>query len=671
MPGAAGPQRSGPEPPTPDRPRVPARERRHGRLVSGMLLAALQQAEKAYGDQVVLEDGNLELRDGERVALIGRNGAGKTTVLRLLMGLEAPDKGAVYRADGVTASLLCQDPTVDEGATVTSVADAAFADLDRMEAGLSELEIAGLQDPERYARWERLHATFERRGGYARRARRDAVLHALGFRGREAQPVAQLSGGERTRLGLARALMAQPDLLLLDEPTNHLDIDMRSWLEGYLGRYPGAALVVSHDRAFLDAACGATAEIAGGTLSVGDGTPTAFRAARAEARRIQAATFRNQERERERLASAASRMKQWAGQNEKLHRRAKAMERRALRYEGAMVDAPDRAARSTRFRFDCEPSGEIVLSARHLGKRFERTLFEDVHVELRQGDRVALVGPNGAGKTTFLRLLLGESGSDDPAAEVRTGARVRLGYYDQDLHGVDPDATLMEEMIRLVGDVEAHNLLGRFLFPFDAQYKRVRDLSGGERARLALLKLTLGRYNLLILDEPTNHLDVEMIEALEAALRAYEGTLLLVSHDRRFLEALVSSVWEVRDGRFEAFEGDWSFYQRKRRERLQAADEQESERRSEEARLERDRPLPDRAGSGPSRWRLERMREELEGKVASLERELGALAERLAAPEAEPPEELIALGERHAAVERELIDAMAQWENVTERLGAA
>ncbi len=629
-----------------------------------MLLASLQKVEKVYGDQIVLEDATLELVDGSRTALIGRNGAGKTTVLRLLMGVEAPDAGSVYRADDVTLALLEQDPRFEEDASVLAVAEGAFAELERLEARLQELELAGLDDPARYARWEPLHAAFERRGGYARRARRDAVFDALGFKGRADQPVRQLSGGERTRLGLARLLMAQPDVLLLDEPTNHLDIDMRAWLEGYLGRYPGAALLVSHDRAFLDGACDRTAEVGLGRLQVGAGAPTEFRLARAEERRIQEATRANQAKELDRLEAAADQMKRWAGQSEKLHRRAKAMERRAERYAGAMVQAPDPEQRSTRFRFDSEPSGEIVLTAQHLTMRYERPLFEDVSLELRQGQRVALVGPNGAGKTTLLRLLLGERASSDPRAEVRTGARVRLGYFDQDLRGVDPDATLIEEMIRLVGDVEAHNLLGRFLFPFDAQYKRVRELSGGERARLALLKLTLGRYNLLVLDEPTNHLDLEMIEALEGALRAYRGTLLLVSHDRRFLESLADLVWEVRDGRFEAFEGDWAFYQRKRRERSAV----------ETARSARD-PADDAAPraerEGPSRWQLERTRERLERDIEELEADLQGLAERLARPAVEPPLELVTLGERHAQVERTLLERIAHWEDVSERLADA
>jgi ATP-binding cassette, subfamily F, member 3 len=659
-----------------------------------MLLAALQNVEKVYGDQVVLEDASIELRDGSRIALIGRNGSGKSTILRLLIGLEEPDAGTVFRADDARLAMLDQDPVFDEGETVRQVADRAFAELDALEERLRQLETAGLDDPERYERWEHLHLTFERRGGYARRARRDAVLDALGFAHRHLQPVRQLSGGERTRLGLARLLMAQPDVLLLDEPTNHLDIDMRGWLEGYLSRYPGAALIVSHDRAFLDGACSRTAEVQRGELRVADGNPTAYRAAREEAERIQAATRANQERELSRLDAAAAQMRKWAGQSEKLHRRARAMERRAERYENAMVDELDGPERNVRFRFDCDESGAIVLTARHMTKRFaNEPLFENVTVELRQGDRVALVGPNGAGKTTFLRMLLGDLASDDPRGEVRTGARVRLGYYDQELRGVDPDATLFEELHRRVGNVEAHNLLGRFLFPYDAQFKRVRDLSGGERARLSLLELTLGRHNLLVLDEPTNHLDVEMIEALEAALRIYQGTLLLVSHDRRFLEALATQVWEVRAGRFQHYEGDWAFYQRKRAARAEAAAAAERARKNGQSN---DESADGDANRGPSRWQLERRRETLEDEIAGLERAVAEVVALLAAPQSlderaldtvdaleaatrstvtgdgPPPSQadiLASLGSRHATLEQELLARMQEWQDITDRLG--
>ena len=626
-----------------------------------MLLAALREVDKFYGGQTVLDGVTLELRSESRTALIGRNGAGKTTILRLLAGVEESDGGTVFARDDTLVGRLEQDPALAPEATLEELAAGAFAELARLERRLSEIETAGLDDPARYGVWEGLHARFERRGGYERRSRRDAVFHALGFQGREQEPVARLSGGEQTRLGLACLLMRQPDLLLLDEPTNHLDMEMRGWLEGHLARYPGAALIVSHDRTFLDRACDRTAEIARGVLRVADGNPTAYREAQLEQRRIEGATRANQEREQARLSAAAEQMKRWARQNAKLHRRAKAMERRLGRYEAAMIDAPEGDERKTRFRFPSGPSGAFVVQAEHLSKGFPEPLFADVNLTVRQGERIALVGPNGAGKTTFLRVLLGELPSDDPRGQVRFGARVRVGYYDQGLSEVDPAATLTEELIRLVGDVEAHNLLGRFLFPYEAQYKRVADLSGGERARLALLKLTLREANFLVLDEPTNHLDLEMIEALEAALLDFEGTLLLVSHDRRFIERVSTTIWEVRGGAFTAFEGDWAFYQRKC-----------SARAAPSPRPGRVRPGPvTRTRTGPSRWKLERDLEALEQRITGLEVRLGELNRTLAQPDLLGPDQIVELGREYTGVEEALLEAMAHWETTTTALGEA
>ncbi len=645
-----------------------------------MSLASLSGVEKAYGDQVVLHDATLEIREGQRLALIGRNGSGKSTVLRLLMGLEEPDAGRVFRAPDVVLGMLDQDPEFTEADTVRAVADGAFSELDALESRLAELEAAGLDDHDTFDAWEQVHANFERRGGYARRSTRDGVLAALGFQYRHGDLVTNLSGGERTRLGLARLLMKQPDLLLLDEPTNHLDMDMRAWLETYLARYPGAAIVVSHDRAFLDAACDVTAEVSRGELRVGHGNPSTYRAGREEAERIQAATRANQERESARLHASADQMKRWAGQNEKLHRRAKAMLGRAERFDDRMVDEVKGAERSTRFTFGCDESGDIVLSAAHLTQQYERTLFEDVSVELRSGDRVALVGPNGAGKTTFLKTLLGDLPSKDPRARVLTGARVRVGYYDQELAGVDDELTLFEELLRRTGDREAHDLLGRFMFPYDAQFKKVRDLSGGERARLALLLLTLGRYNLLVLDEPTNHLDLEMIEALEAALQAYEGTLLLVSHDRRFVSALVNRVWEVDGGRFREYEGDWSFYWRKRRER---AAEDVSKGATGRAHVpaaatgaggatvtqEPGARVASERFAGRSPWQLRKHLESVEERISGVEAELSAVGAGLTTPD-EDPQAIADLGERHAALEAELLGLMEEWHELTDLVGA-
>ncbi|MFI4915698.1 MAG: ribosomal protection-like ABC-F family protein, partial [Phycisphaerales bacterium JB060] len=542
-------------------------------MLARMVLAALRQADKQYGQAPVLEGATLELRAGAPTALVGRNGAGKSTILRLLAGTEAPDAGEAWTREDAVVGMLAQDPEFDGRQRVLDVCEAAFAEIDAMEARLQALEADGLDDPDVYARWESLHAAFERRGGYQRRATRDMVLHALGFAGREHEPVARFSGGEKTRLALARMLMRSPDVLLLDEPTNHLDVEMRAWLEGWLARYPGAALVVSHDRAFLDAACDRTAEVRRGRILERPGNPTRFREAQAEQDRIEARTRANERKEEARLEDASAQMRKWAGQNAKLMRRAKAMETRLERHREGMLDDADRPDRTVRFRFTEADGGDLVLQARHLTKAYGgATLFSDVDLTLRAGERVAVAGPNGAGKTTFLRVLLGETPSDDARAQVRYGARVRVGYYDQELRGVDPDRTLIEELIRMVGEREAHDLLGRFLFPYAAQYKQVRQLSGGERARLALLKLTMGAHDVLVLDEPTNHLDVEMIEALEAALDVFEGTLIVVSHDRRFVARLATRVLEIEDGRLEDYEGDWAFYRRKRGERRGADD---------------------------------------------------------------------------------------------------
>ncbi len=627
-----------------------------------MLLAALQQVEKFYSNQVVFENATLEVRTSSCISLIGRNGAGKSTALRLLMGLEQPDKGTVYVRKGVGLGMLEQDPTFLPQTTILQLAEQAFKELEALENELRHLEEQGLDNSEVYNNWEKIHQTFERRGGYERRARRDAVLHALGFKGREQELAAHFSGGEKTRLGLAKLLMIQPDVLLLDEPTNHLDMEMREWLERYLSRYPGGVILVSHDRDFLDNACDETAEISLGKLRSFKGNPSSYQRHRAEQLQIEEATRANQQREYERLDTAAKRMKKWAGQNAKLHRRAKSMEKRLERYEDQMLTAAELTERTTSFCFNCESSAEIVLQAKHLSKSFDTTLFKEVSLTIRQGERIALVGPNGAGKSSFLRVLLGITASDDPKAELNFGNRVRVGYYDQELEGVNPDLTLIEELIRLVGDIEAHNLLGNFLFPYKAQFKKISDLSGGEKARLALLKLTLGEYNFLILDEPTNHLDLEMISALENALVNYKGTLLIVSHDRRFIANTTDLIWEVRKGEFTPYAGDWEYYQFKCKE--QATKPQLKEK------VVKTKPLSVPAKKLPSVWQLRRDLAKVEAEVENLETKLAELTEALAQPVGLNPEEIADLGKQHHDTETTLLEKIQTWEEISELLEA-
>jgi ATP-binding cassette, subfamily F, member 3 len=634
-----------------------------------MLLAALQQVEKFYADQTVLDKATLELRATSRIALIGRNGAGKSTILNLLASRIEPDSGEVFRREDVTVAKLEQDPAFQPDLSILEISEKAFADLDVIEKRLQELE-PNLADHDVYEQWEHWHEVFERRGGYERRARRDAVLYALGFRGRESQRASSLSGGEKTRLGLAQLLMAQPDVLLLDEPTNHLDMEMRGWLENYLSRYPGAVLLVSHDREFLDKACDATAEISFGKLRTYPGTPTAYREYRAEQLEIEEATRKNEAREYERLQAMTKQMKIWGGRNEKLAKRARSMEKRTERYAEAMMEEADPEQGTTRFQFNCEPSGDIVLQAQNLEKSYGgKKLFKDVEFTIRQGERIALVGPNGAGKSTFIKVLLGDVPSDNHAAVLRFGSRVRVGYYDQELRGVNPENTLIAEMIRLVGDKEAHNLLGRFMFPYDAQYKTIKDLSGGERARLALLKLTLGEYNFLVLDEPTNHLDVEMIEALEDALTLYEGTLLVISHDRRFIEDTTGLVWELRDRKLTMYPGDWQYYLSKKQQGAEGKEQRtESKPLVTRSNAATSYTEPSPQSSSKSKWQLEKDMTRLEAEVHALEAELASVTAKLADTMNLKPEEIAELGKRHHELEADLLQKMTQWEGVSSLL---
>ncbi|MEW6420807.1 MAG: ribosomal protection-like ABC-F family protein [Deinococcota bacterium] len=613
-----------------------------------MLVAAVDVT-KEYGPLTVLSNLTFAVQPGDRVGLVGRNGAGKSTLLRLLTGEVLPDGGTVRRAPGVRVRALTQDPVFPEGATVDSVLEGAFHDLDALEAELAAAADAmSSGTPESVLRHEAVLEHYVRRGGFERRSRKEAVTLAFGFRGREGDPVAGLSGGERTRLALAALLVENPDVLLLDEPTNHLDIVMVEWLESFLSRYPGAVLVISHDRAFLDTVTNKTAYLRGGLLKVYPGGYTTFREALDAELEQQAARHEQDAKAIAALQASADRMKVWGLGMSKLARRARAMQVRVDRMQASKAAAPPPEERTTRITFHAPDSGDVVLDARHLTKSLGgRTLFRDVNVQLRRGDRVAIIGRNGAGKTTLLRTLLGLTPSDDPRARVLTGARVSVGYYDQALRGVDPAGTLYDVARAYVQkDTEAHTLLGTFLFPYDQRDKPARILSGGERARLALLKLAQEDHNLLVLDEPTNHLDIEMVEALEGALSNYTGTLLMVSHDRAFVEGLADRIWLLEAGQFYEYPG-WEDYKAKHRP-VQA----------EEVRAE-PKPAKPAAPKGKGLWHLRREVEALEADIARLEAELVEAQSALAG--APPDADFVTLGQAAHDIEARLAAKLEAW----------
>ncbi len=625
---------------------------------------------KDYGTRAVLDGVSVGVEPGDRLALVGRNGAGKSTLLKLLTGELLPDAGVVLRGPGVRVRSLAQDPTFLDGGTVDSVLEAAFSELDELER---ELDAAAAEmvggSPESILRHHELLEHFARRGGYERRSRKAGVALAFGFRGREHDLVSGLSGGERTRLGLAALLVENPDVLLLDEPTNHLDIVMVEWLERFLSGYRGAMLLISHDRAFLDAVSTDTAHLSGAKIKVYAGNYSAFRdalEADLERQRQRAALDSKQIAT---LQASADRMKIWGLGMSKLARRAKSMQSRVDRMKSAATAPPPPPERRlSNIVFHAPESGDLVLDARHLSKSLGgRSLFKDVNVQLRRGERVALIGRNGAGKTTLLKVLLGLEAGDDPRAQLRSGARVSLGYYDQQLRGVDEGATLYDEARAYVEkDSQAHDLLGTYLFPYDQHDKRVNTLSGGERARLALLKLAQEDHNFLVLDEPTNHLDIEMLETLEGALDEFAGTLLVISHDRRLVENLAERIWLIEDGQFYEYPGGYAYSQEKHPQELaRAAAEQVAQAQALPATRTVSAPA---APKGKGLWQLNRDAEAVETEIAGLEAELELAHRALAQPT--PDADFALLGKTAHDLEVKLEDRMATWAQIHEQIEA-
>ncbi|GAB6876138.1 ABC-F family ATP-binding cassette domain-containing protein [Thermaerobacter litoralis] len=535
------------------------------------------------GGRPVLEGVDLQVREGDRLGLVGPNGAGKSTLLRILAGVLEPDGGEVQRAQGLRAGYLPQDPAAVDGATVLDAVLAGFDQLLALRRELAELEhaiaraagaagAAGAVGPaprdaaasaeddalgRLLDRYGRLQERFQQQDGYAMEARARQILAGLGFRSSDLdRPPAALSGGQRVRLGLARVLVARPELLLLDEPTNHLDVEAAAWLEGHLAAYPGAVVLVSHDRGLLSRVCTRIAELAGGRLELYDGNYEAYRAERRRRREQAAAAYRTYLEERRRLEAFVARYR--AGNRAT---QAKDRERKLERLDREAPPPPPPPPPLPRIRLEAgPPSHQVVFRLEGAGHRYGDGpwLFRGLDGEVRRGQRIGVLGPNGAGKSTLLRLLAGVL---EPAAgRVVRGEGVRCGYLDQLLGLDDPRRTVLEDYMAATGTTvaEARHALARFLFRGEAVHQPVGSLSGGERSRLILARLAALRANVLILDEPTNHLDLETREVLEEALAAYPGTLIVSSHDRTFLETLVETIWWVEDGRIERAPGPLS-----------------------------------------------------------------------------------------------------------------
>ena len=518
---------------------------------SGVSLATLSNIEKTFGKRVIFEGLNLNVEQGERLGFIGPNGAGKTTLFKVLTGHVVPDAGIVAIAKSVKVGHLSQDPTFDEKNTVIDEAELAFAELHTLAHKMRDIEheMAHLEGDALQKSLDQYQTTqhdFELAGGYAWRHKLEATLLGVGL-GRETweQNVTTLSGGQRSRLALARLLISEPDLLLLDEPTNHLDLAAIEWLENYLLDFSGAVVLISHDRYLLDRLVTRIVWLTQKKLQSYPGNYSAFVQQRDLQELSQARAYEQQQadvdkqKEFIRRFGAGQRSKEAKGREKRLNR---------LLESDEMVKAVE-SQKAIKLNIGTDRrAGDQVLSVKELSKAYEnKRLWDDLKFDVRRGERIGIIGPNGSGKTTLLRVLLGEEGAD--AGTLRWGANLKIGYYDQRLDEFDPESTVIEEVAEgRMGEREQglRDVLAMMLFRGDDVYKPIGLLSGGERARVRLAQLLIDRPNVLILDEPTNHLDIPSREALENTLAGFDGTILAVSHDRYFLDRSIGRLFVLR-----------------------------------------------------------------------------------------------------------------------------
>jgi len=608
---------------------------------------------------------------GERWGVIGRNGTGKTTLFRLLTGEMRPTRGAIARQPGVRVSLLEQHRDFGTATNVWEAAAGELAELLALEQSLEEQAIGLASDPSDAAmdRYGHDLERFEREGGYGVAARIDSVLHGLGFDPERARttPVSTLSGGERGRLGLARQLASNADVLLLDEPTNHLDLETTRWLEEFLLSTDCTVVVISHDRAFLDAIADHVLHFEGDSATAYSGGYKAFVAQRTERRLTQQRQFDQQQRK---IASEKDYIaRNLAGQNTK-----QAKGRRKKLDRLPRLSAPIGEDGTMAVAFDVgERGGDRVVAAVGATIRVgDRTLVEKCTATLMRGDVLGLIGPNGSGKTTFLKALFGDHAL--AGGELKLGGSITAAFYRQDLSQVPLDKSLFE----IINDlrptwerrlVQGH--LGRFGFSGDEVQREADTLSGGERARVGLAMMMLSRSNLLVLDEPTNHLDVESIEVLEDAIDQYEGTVLLVSHDRELLRALTTRVWILHDRHITDFDGGFAEWETVSAERAHAASVREAEETAVRKVRERQRVEPRRDESSKARDDRRKQRsaqaelEKVEAHITELEQRIASVSAALENPELYTKPggitEAASLGREIETLKRDLDAAMARW----------
>jgi ATPase components of ABC transporters with duplicated ATPase domains len=639
---------------------------------------------KSFGAERIFAGINFQIEAQDRIGLVGPNGAGKSTILNIIAGREEPDEGSVAIARDTRLGYLTQITDFKPEHTLREEMLSVFAQVRAWERELNALavQMAAVQDDEElYSRilqqYDQLQARLEYAGGYTYENKVDQVLDGLGFsKAQQADPVMHLSGGQQTRAALGKLLLQEPDVLLLDEPTNHLDLATLEWLEEYLNSWRGAILIVAHDRYFLDKVVSRTIELAFGHIEEYPGNYTKYLELREE---------RMERRAREYEAQQA-----YIAHTEEFIRRYKAGQRsREARGRQKLLDRMERVERPQdmpEMNFEFTPvtdSGLIVISTHKLEAGYgvsynsrhpqpsgqaSKTLVNVEDLELLRGDRVGLIGPNGAGKTTLLRTLIGELPA--VAGSVNIGHSVRIGYYSQTHDGLNMDNTIVDEirMVSALSEEGARSMLGRFLFSGDDVFKPIRALSGGEKSRVAIAKLTLQGSNLMVLDEPTNHLDLQSRQFLEEVLGEFDGTLLFVSHDRYFIDSLATKVWAIEDGILIPFMGNYTEY-KTRHQQIVTDNGKETVVKPQPAK-QKEASRPANKGNGKKSKVKTRSVEDVERDVEKAETHVKELEEALSqAALVADASQLTQLSADYEQAKARVDELLAEWEQLADLAG--
>lgn len=643
-----------------------------------MIMLSCNNVSKSFGVETILEDISFSVNEGDKIGIVGVNGTGKTTLFKVITGIFPHDKGDIFTSKNCRLGYLEQNTNFYSEKTIYDEVVSVFSDLIEAEEELRSLEhqIASLSAKESSSgdqlkkamdTYGKKYEEFEKKNGYAYKSEVRGTLKGLGFSDEEMnKPVNVLSGGEKTRVLLAKLLLSKPSLLLLDEPTNHLDADAIEWLEAFLRSYEETIMIISHDRYFLDQSVNRIFEMENKRLTSYNGNYTDYQKQAKINREIRLRQYENQQRDIKKQEESIERLKAYG--REKHLKRARSKEKMLDKVD--RLDKPQELRKKARFNFVLRHhSGNDVLKAQGLGKSFgDRKLFEGVDFDLYRGEKVALIGPNGVGKSTLFKIIMGDESQDQ--GEYKLGQGVDIAYFHQEQKSLNLENSIIDEVWDdnpHMTQTEVRNLLGAFLFEGEDVFKSIRSLSGGERARVAILKLILSKSNLLLLDEPTNHLDIDSKEVLEDALKEYEGTLLTISHDRYFLNTVIDRILVLKPDGIEEYLGNYEYYQNKKKEESEKSHLAEMEDLPSKTKTQIKEERRREKELKKNENKAKKLIKDIEVKIELLEKQIGGLDYMLCQEEVyTSPERTREVNQEKSDLEKRLSKLYEKWEQIVE-----